>query len=203
MSFPNQKIVQIAPRIKRDAKNLFAMMNIEALQAAIRDLKGSALKMWLYFNKNQDNYHFELSQKACSEWGIKRDSYYAGIDELEEKGYLLPIYEGSNIYNFYETPPSEKLKSEKPRVFSETENQLTDFQNSPSVFPQRNNTNITEIKQNRTIVYSNYQNGFCDNAFAVGESGGSGKAATAKKDNYDRFGDMPQEKKEWLANMGF
>ena len=42
-----------------------------------------------------------------------------------------------------------------------------------------------------------------DNAFANGESGGSGKAATAKKDNYERFGDLPQEKKEWLANMGF
>ena len=40
-------------------------------------------------------------------------------------------------------------------------------------------------------------------AFAVGESGGSGKAATAKKDNYERFEDAPQEKKEYLASLGF
>jgi len=59
MSVANQKIVQIAPRTKRDADNLFAMMNIDALQAAVQDLKGSALKMWLYFNKNQDSYKFE------------------------------------------------------------------------------------------------------------------------------------------------
>lgn len=203
MSVPNQKIVQIAPRVKRDADHLYAMINIEALSAAVADLKGSALKMWLYFNKNQDGYKFELSQKACAAWGIKKDSYYAGIGELEEKGYLLPIYEGSNIYNFYETPPSEKPKSEKPRVFSETENQLTDFQNSPSVFPQRNNTNITEIKQNRTIVYSNYQNGFCDNAFAVGESGGSGKAATASKEHDNPWDNMSQqEKKKFLRELG-
>jgi hypothetical protein len=31
MSVPNQKIVRIAPRTKRDANHLFAMMNIEAL----------------------------------------------------------------------------------------------------------------------------------------------------------------------------
>jgi hypothetical protein len=31
MSVPNQKIVQIAPRTKRDADHLFATMNIDAL----------------------------------------------------------------------------------------------------------------------------------------------------------------------------
>lgn len=31
MSAPNQKIVQIAPRTKRDAEHLFATINIDAL----------------------------------------------------------------------------------------------------------------------------------------------------------------------------
>ncbi len=199
MSVPNQKIVQIAPRTKRDSDHLYAMINIDALQAAVRDLKGSALKMWLYFNKNQDGYKFELSQKTCSDWGIKKDSYYDGIRELESKGYLLRICEGSNIYKFYEKPQSEKQKSEKPITFSENENRSADFQKMPSEFPQRNNTNMTKIKQDKTIARFLLD----DTAFAVGESGGSGKAATAPKDNYERFGDMPQEKKEWLANMGF
>lgn len=35
MSVANQKIVQIAPRTKRDSENLFAMMNVDALQAAV------------------------------------------------------------------------------------------------------------------------------------------------------------------------
>ena len=147
MSVANQKIVQIAPRTKRNSENLFAMMNIDALQAAVQDLKGSALKMWLYFNKNQDSYKFELSQKACLAWGIKKDSYYAGIEELIRKGYLLPIYEGSNIYCFYEKP-----KAEKPIDFSETENPTSDLPKNVSDSPWRNNTNSTEIKQNRTLA---------------------------------------------------
>ena len=98
-------------------------------------MKGSGLKMWLYFNKNQNGYKVELSQKACQLWGIKKDSYYDGIRELESKGYLFPIYEGSNIYKFYETPPSEKPKEEKPPFFSETQNRLTEIQNSSSDFP--------------------------------------------------------------------
>ena len=148
MSVPNQKIVQIAPRTKRNSENLFAMMNIDALQAAVQDLKGSALKMWLYFNKNQDGYQFELSQKACRDWGIKKDSYYEGIRELESKGYLIPIYQGSNIYCFYEKP-----KAKTPKDFSENENCTTVSQKKPTDFPERNNTNITE--NTKIIQYGN------------------------------------------------
>ena len=60
--------------------------------------------MWLYFNKNQNKYEFELSPKDCEMWGIKKSSYYRGIEELEKFGYLKPIKEGSNIYRFYEYP---------------------------------------------------------------------------------------------------
>ena len=93
-------------------------------------MKGSALKLWLYFNKNQDGYDVELSQKACLNWGIKKDSYYAGIEELVNKGYLIPIHSGSNVYKFYEKP-----KAEKPKDFSENENFLSDCSNNVSVFP--------------------------------------------------------------------
>lgn len=139
-----------------------------------------------------------MSQKACHNWGIKKDSYYAGVEELVSKGYLVPIYVGSNIYKFY-----EKAIAEKPKEFSEIENRSTFFQKTPSDFPERNNTNITKIKQNKTIGNSISQNVYHENAFAVGESGGSGKAATAHKDDYERFGDMPQEKKEYLVSLGF
>ena len=199
MSVANQKIVQIAPRTKRDSENLFAMMNIDALQAAVQNLKGSALKMWLYFNKNQDSYKFELSQKACLAWGIKKDSYYAGIEELIRKGYLLPIYEGSNIYYFYEKP-----KAEKPIDFSETENPVSDLPKKESDFPWRNNTNNTQIKQNRTLAHPYYQTDADHTAFAVGESGGSGRAATAIDNGFVEFRDMsPQMQKAYLASLGF
>jgi hypothetical protein len=86
--------------------------------------------MWLYFNKNQDGYKFELSQKACQVWGIKKDSYYDGIRELELKGYLIPIYEGSNIYKFYEKP-----KVERPPTFPEVTNQPYGFEKMVSDLP--------------------------------------------------------------------
>lgn len=68
------------------------------------NLKESGLKLWLYINKNQDNYKLELSQRACESWGIKRASYYRAVDELIEKGYLQQQKEGSNIYFFHELP---------------------------------------------------------------------------------------------------
>ena len=68
------------------------------------NLKECALKLWLYFNKNQNNHSFELSQKACEAWGIKKSSYYRAIEELIEKGYLQPINEDSNVYIFHEKP---------------------------------------------------------------------------------------------------
>lgn len=181
MSFPNQKKVKIAERTERDKDHLYATMNIDALSAAVRDLNGSALKMWLYFNKNQKNYMFELSQKACDDWGIKKDSYYNGIKELEAKGYLYPLHEGSNIFCFYETARAENPNqlSEKPIWFSETQNNLSEN-------PERNNTNNTnntKIKQYMTMESSNAEESFKDNSFAVGERDDCGDAAIVSNDD--------------------
>ena len=38
------------------------MNNLDALQMAMKTLNGSGLKLWLYLNKNQDGYRFELSR---------------------------------------------------------------------------------------------------------------------------------------------
>ena len=83
MSSPNQNIVIIAPRTARNKENIYATMNIEALQKAMKSLNGkSGLLLWLYLNKNQDNYGLELSQVACEKWGLKKDSYYRAFAEL-------------------------------------------------------------------------------------------------------------------------
>lgn len=159
MSVPNQKIVQVAPRTARSKTNLYATMNIDALQQAMRDLKGSGLKMWLYFNKNQNNYTFELSRKACEEWGIKKDSYYDGLRKLEEKGYLRQSHQGSNFYQFYETPRTEnqnggKLNnwfSEETNFSSGNQNNISEKQSLLSGNQYRNNTYSTKILQNNTL----------------------------------------------------
>ena len=87
------------------------MYNQDALQQAMTKLKGSGLKMWLYINKNQDNYRFELSRKACEDWGIKKDSYYDGFNDLVNHGYLRLSKEGSNVYHFFENALAENPTS--------------------------------------------------------------------------------------------
>ena len=160
MSVPNQRVVQIIQREKRDKKHLYAMYNQEALRQAMTKLKGSGLKMWLYINKNQDNYRFELSRQACAEWGIKKDSYYDGFDDLVIHGYLRPSKPGSNIYYFYENALAENptfgelefYHTDNQKYFSEKEKSAYGFPKGTAVNPERNNINNTRILQNNTLL---------------------------------------------------
>lgn len=114
--------------------------------------------MWLYINKNQDNYRFELSRKACEEWGIKKDSYYDGFNDLVNKGYLRLSQPGSNIYYFYENALAEnptfgEIESylmDNQKYFTENQNRAYGIPNGTAVNPERNNTNNTRILQNNT-----------------------------------------------------
>lgn len=158
MSVPNQRIVQIAPRKKRNSENLYAMINLHALQTAMTELNGSSLKLWLYFNKNQDSYRLELSQKECLKWGIKKDSYYSAVRNLGLRGYLCPVKDGSNIYNFYEEAQPSKIPKQAGNPTSGIQNSLSEkqipapeIQKKHSEIPERNNTYSTEIIQNNTI----------------------------------------------------
>lgn len=66
----------------------------------------SGLLLWLYLDKNADGYRLELSQKACEVWGIKRDSYYRAVKELQEKGYLQET--GGGRYIFHEVSTAQE-----------------------------------------------------------------------------------------------
>ena len=149
MSYSNQKIVRIGNREKRDAQHIYSTMNIKAMQEAMMELKGETFKLWCYLNKNQEGYQFELSQKECEKWGIKKDTYYAAVKKLVELGYLVPIEEGSNIYVFFELRHSEIQKFseiQKNQVIENSEIQKTaqidfsEIQKNFSEIPQRNNT---------------------------------------------------------------
>ena len=153
MSVPNQKVVRIVQREKRDKKHLYAMYNQNALQQAMCKLKGSGLKMWIYINKNQDGYQFELSRKACEDWGIKKDSYYDGLKDLENNGYLRPSKPGSNIYLFFENALAENptfgeinyYHTENQKYFSEIEKPTYDLPRGTAENPERNNINNKRI----------------------------------------------------------
>ena len=153
MTFPNQKEVQVAKRTPRDSKHLYSMNNLDALRQAMNCLKGSGLKMWLYLNKNQDHYRFGLSRVDCAEWGIKKDSYYDGFNDLVKHGYLRLSKEGSNVYHFFENalaenPPSgysEFYFTENTKPATEIQNRRYENQNSAAENPERNNINNTRI----------------------------------------------------------
>lgn len=166
MSVPNQKIVQIGKRTVRNGQNLYATMNLEALQLATKTLKGSSLKMWLYLNKNQEKYTFELSRAACLEWGIKKDSYYDGIRELTEKGYLIQAREGSNLYTFYESPLSANPNSEETKNYFTEETTFSSriqnirYENPKGMTANQYRNNI----YNTDILHDNTFTGFPENS---------------------------------------
>ena len=87
--YANQKTVELADRVSRNKENIYATINIQALQDAMINIKGETIKLWLYINKNQNNYKFDLSQKELEKWGLKKDSYYNAINKLIELGYLV------------------------------------------------------------------------------------------------------------------
>ena len=142
MAVSNQNIVRVGTRDAFDKSHTYCLMHIDSLQAAMCNLKGETLKLWLYCNKNQDGYQFELSQKALQEWGLKKDAYQTAKKKLMELGYLVPASEDSNVLIFYETL-SEKPTNPTESVFqiqSEKPTKQSEKQTSQSEKAQRNNT---------------------------------------------------------------
>jgi hypothetical protein len=63
-------------------------------------LSGEAFKMWVYFNKNQNNYSFSLSRAEAIKSGIgSASSYTRAFAELVKKGYLIETSKGHYTFN--------------------------------------------------------------------------------------------------------
>ena len=89
--YPNQQKVCIR---KREDSELFAQVDMDALQRAMQELDGNAFKLWMYLVRNRDSFEFGLSPKALEDWGLKKDAYYRSKKLLEEKGYLIENADG-------------------------------------------------------------------------------------------------------------
>ena len=104
-----QKVVK-TQKEKCNKENLYATINLAAMDKAAQDLKPNSFKLWIYFSKNQDGYEFALSSKAVErDFGIKKDAYDGAIKELLDKGYLAkqPDTDKEDYY-FYEIPRCSK-----------------------------------------------------------------------------------------------
>lgn len=150
MSVPNQKKVIIKKEIC-DKNNLYATINMNALEKAMNDLSGEAFKLWIYFSKNQNNYTFDLSQKAAEKYGIKKSTYYDNIKVLIKKGYLQQREENSNIYYFTEIAFSEirKQEEQKEYIISEIRKDNSENWKEFSEKEQRNNINTLQNNINK------------------------------------------------------
>ena len=114
---PNQKVVEIGPKVACDKDNIYCRINKDTMLAAMRDLKEptivtgkktvakEAFMLYMFFASNVSGYTFALSQTAIlEETGIKKDAYQSAVNFLIAKGYLIPKRDGSNCFTFYEKP---------------------------------------------------------------------------------------------------
>lgn len=122
--YANQKTISIAARTTpRDKQHPYCTLNIDIMQQVMSKLnKIGALKMWLYLNKNVNNYVFDLSRaELISKWGFTKDTYKSGLEELCELGYLTPLAGNDNVLVFHEVlqeenPTKEGVLSENPTI---------------------------------------------------------------------------------------
>ena len=101
-TYANQIVITMGAKPIMDESHPYTRMNIDAMQQAMMCLKEAGLKMWLYLSKNQSGFDLKLSRAECEKWGIKKGSYYNGITDLKENGYLVQV--DGNQQQFNEVP---------------------------------------------------------------------------------------------------
>ena len=110
-SYANQKNITVHKE-NCDENELYAKINLRAMNHAMRDLKANTYKMWCYFAQNQNSYSFWLSPiDVHNSTGISRSSYHRTLTELIEKFYI--IEDSKNHYIFYESPQDERKTDNK------------------------------------------------------------------------------------------
>lgn len=111
---PNQDVVTVNKEAC-NKDNLYATINIRAIQLAMKDLSNAEFQVWLYFAKNQAGYTFAVSPAdALNEFGISKDTFKKSKAKLKEKGYLVEdLSKGPNHWIFYEIPKEDIMYVEK------------------------------------------------------------------------------------------
>ena len=145
ITFPNQRMIHV--NREKLAKG-FLGINNESWMAASRDLGPHALRLYLYFAANADDYTFALSPAHIQQAiGMPRSTYHDQFKKLIERGYL--VQSNGNTFQFYERPQSEKRTvSNVGQNFEECPSHdiqvCSDDQTHPSVDREINNTYSTD-----------------------------------------------------------
>lgn len=107
ISYPNQRKI-IIQKEKCDIDNIYAKINLEALNNAMINLSDKGKLLWLYFAKNANKYSFYLSMIDSLNFLGSESSYRRAFAELVSKGFLK--HTQKNEYIFIEFPKEEEKK---------------------------------------------------------------------------------------------
>ena len=110
--FPNQRKIRVnREKVERNSGLNFACIYKENIFEAMRDLKNSTFKVWLFLASNKNLYCLEYSPAYLSKViKISIQTAKTSFNELKEKGYLVQDDSDSNTYNFYEKPIEKEAK---------------------------------------------------------------------------------------------
>ena len=109
MPVSNQKIVFASKESVNGKVKPYMRINVDSMSIAMQNLKPNSFKVWCYIIKNQDKWNFELSSKHGSEFtGMCVKTFEACVNELIEKGYLVPVDKSKNRWACYELPERYK-----------------------------------------------------------------------------------------------
>lgn len=109
---PNQRVVTIH---KEKCEKNFLQIKKENIANALRTLKHGriaypAVILYLYFAANAEGFHLAYSPQAVEkEFGLPKSSCDEHFNTLVEHGYLVQRKDGSNQYDFYETPQKPEI----------------------------------------------------------------------------------------------
>lgn len=142
-------ICHINKRIEEDESTI--MVKWEDYTAAARNLSPSALNLYMYLAKNQDNYELWFSSKDyCQTFNVVDKTYRNARNELLRKGYLK---EGENNHVYFDAAggyaeTKESLSQELKRIGSQLQEKDIDRYNK--LYDSLAKANLRKV-ENETI----------------------------------------------------
>ena len=202
---PNQKRVKIKKQ-KITEYDLYARIEMEALNNAAKDLQAGAFKLWIYFAKNQTEYEMALSNKAVEEtFGMKIKQYNNAVKELTDKGYLVNT-QGNN-YFFYEVPVDTKGNNgkEKNSVIPKGNNAVDTKGNNVVITKSNKDVNTKGNKKYNNNITENKTKDITSESFSANAEKPSGNLSQAKASQsnpIDNQKGMDKFLEEWFGKGG-
>lgn len=96
----NQKQIYIIP-VEHNKDSPYAKIGINNIREAMKNLKPTSFKLWIYFAKNQSNYRMFLScVDACNFCNFSKNTFHSAVKDLIDAGYLKRTNE--NYFTFSE-----------------------------------------------------------------------------------------------------